>query len=126
MTIDVQRETADWQQHANSGQRTTANDQRTTDNEQRIQLPAGAVPEFQVRSRRPGDRFQPLGWAAPAKLKNFLINRKVPREERDWLPLVTWNGEIACIPGVAVSERFRTNGGDGDVYLLSSRVQSRS
>ncbi len=107
-------------------QRTTKNGQRTTDNDQRIQLPRGAAPEFTVRSRRPGDRFQPLGWPAPAKLKDFLINRKIPREERDLLPLVTWNGEIAWIPGVAVSEHFRTTGGDGDVYVLSGRVQSRS
>jgi tRNA(Ile)-lysidine synthase len=126
MTIDVQREHADRQRSTDNEQRTTNNDQRPLDNEQRIQLPSGATADFVVRSRRPGDRFQPLGWPAPAKLKDFLINRKVPREQRDWLPLVTWNGEIAWIPGVAVSERFRTNGGDGDVYLLSSRVQSRS
>lgn len=119
MTIEVQRESADQRQP-------TDNEQRPAEYGQRIQLPAGAAPEFIVRSRRPGDRFQPLGWPAPAKLKDFLINRKVPREQRDVLPLVTWNGEIAWIPGVAVSERFRTNGGDGDVYLLSGRVQSRS
>lgn len=127
ITIAVQREQETAQQTKDDRERTTENRQRNGQrNEQRIQLPAGSVPEFQVRNRRPGDRFQPFGWPAPAKLKDFLINRKVPREQRDWLPLVTWNGEIVWILGVSVSERFRTKEGDGDVYLLSSRVQSRS
>lgn len=91
--------------------------------DQRIQLPTGAEPVFTVRSRRNGDRFHPLGYPAPTKLKDFLINRKVPREARDRLPLVVWNGEIVWIAGVAVSERFKTTEG-GDIYVLS--VQSRS
>lgn len=86
---------------------------------QRIQLPTSADPTFVVRSRRPGDRFHPLGYPAETKLKSFLISRKVPREQRDRLALVTWNGEIVWVAGVAVSEGFKTTGGEGDVYVLS-------
>ena len=39
-----------------------------------------------VRSRRPGDRFRPLGAPGDRKLQDFLVDRKVPREERDSLP----------------------------------------
>jgi tRNA(Ile)-lysidine synthase len=88
---------------------------------QPIQLPTGAAPEFTVRNRRAGDRFQPLGYKAPTKLKDFLIGRKVPRQERDAIPLVTWNGEIVWVAGVAVSERFKTEEGEGDVYTLRWR-----
>jgi len=87
-------------------------------NRQLIQLPPGASPEFLVRNRRNGDRFHPLGYPAPTKLKDFLIGRKVPREERDHIPLVTWNGEIVWVAGVAVSENFRTSERPGDVYTL--------
>jgi tRNA(Ile)-lysidine synthase len=93
--------------------------QRTTSNGQRIQLPANATPTFTVRNRRPGDRFHPLGYPAPAKLKSVLISHKIPRQQRDRLPLVVWNGEIVWVAGVAVSERFKTSGSVGEIYELS-------
>jgi tRNA(Ile)-lysidine synthase len=83
---------------------------------QLFQLPPGADPTFTVRSRRPGDRFQPLGMARQKKLKDFLIDRKVDVELRDRLPLLEWNGEIVWVAGVEVSERFRAGGGDGTLY----------
>jgi tRNA(Ile)-lysidine synthetase-like protein len=98
-------------------ERTTNNEQRATNNEQRITIPSNAIPTFTVRNRRPGDRFHPLGYPAPTKLKDFLINRKIPREQRDRLPLVVWREEIVWVAGVSVSENFKY-GGDGDVYTL--------
>ena len=84
---------------------------------QRIQLPRNAATEFTVRTRRPGDRFQPLGMSQPKKLKDFLIDRKIPAEVRDRLPLLVWNGEIVWIGGVEVSERFKvTEPVTGDLY----------
>lgn len=74
---------------------------------QRIQLPENAQPDFVVRNRRPGDRFQPLGMRNSKKLKDFLIDRKIAREVRDRLPLLVWNGEIVWVAGVEVSERFK-------------------
>lgn len=41
-----------------------------------------------VRNRRPGDVFAPRGVGGRMKLKEFLINCKVPRFERDRIPLV--------------------------------------
>jgi len=83
---------------------------------QQFQLPAGAQPAFTVRSRRPGDRFQPLGMTAPKKLKGFVIDRKIAAEVRDRLPLLIWNGEIVWIAGVEVSERFKITTAEGDLY----------
>lgn len=85
-------------------------------NRQPFQLPIGADPTFTVRSRRPGDRFHPLGMDRQKKLKDFLIDRKVDVELRDRLPLLVWNGEIVWVAGVEVSERFRAGGGDGTLY----------
>lgn len=85
---------------------------------QLIALPRGAEPRFIVRNRRRGDRFHPLGMPEEIKLKDFLINRKVPAEARDRLPLVVWNGEIVWVAGVEVSERFKVGGGEGDVYAV--------
>jgi len=101
--------------------------QRATGNGQLIQLPEGAHAAFTVRNRRNGDRFHPLGLAQPKKLKDFLIDRKIPAERRDRLPLLVWNGEIVWIAGVEVSERFKVTDSAGvlfEVWLDDSRDQS--
>lgn len=60
-----------------------------------------------VRNRRPGDRIQPLGSRRRQRLKDLLIDRRVPRYERDRLPLLVVDDEIAWVPGVTIAERFR-------------------
>jgi tRNA(Ile)-lysidine synthase len=63
-----------------------------------------------VRNRRPGDRLRPLGSPGSRKLKAVLIDRGVPAERRDRLPLLCWTGEIAWVPGVTIGHRFRVTG----------------
>jgi tRNA(Ile)-lysidine synthase len=82
---------------------------------QLIELPKGAAPRFLVRNRRDGDRFHPLGLPSDKKLKDFLIDRKIAAGVRDRIPLLLWNGAIAWVGGVEVSERFRVTGA-GDLY----------
>lgn len=86
-----------------------------TERSQLIELPKGSTPRFLVRNRRHGDRFHPLGLAADKKLKDFLIDRKIAADLRDRIPLLLWNGAIAWVAGVEVSERFRVTGA-GDLY----------
>lgn len=62
-----------------------------------------------IRSRTPGDRFQPLGQSGALKLKGFLINKRIPLEERDRLPLVLSEGIIAWVGGVAMGDAFKVN-----------------
>lgn len=93
---------------------------RYTDEDRHVQvfaLPAGTTAEepFLLRNRRRGDRFQPLGMDHPKKLKDVLIDRKVPRVERDAIPLLIFRNEIVWIAGVEVSERFRVSPGR-DLY----------
>jgi tRNA(Ile)-lysidine synthase len=56
--------------------------------------------DLYLRTRSPGDRFQPLGSPYTKKLKTFLIDAKVPRTERDRLPLITTRTGIAWVAGV--------------------------
>jgi tRNA(Ile)-lysidine synthase len=65
---------------------------------------AGSGPEWPLawRTRRPGDRFRPEGGRGGKKLKAWLIDRKVPREERDRLILlVDASGRVLWIPALA-------------------------
>lgn len=75
-----------------------------------LTLPAGREGWVTVRNRRPGDRVHPLGASGSRKLKALLIDRRVPKNERDRLPLVCVGEQIAWIPGVTIDERFRIAG----------------
>jgi tRNA(Ile)-lysidine synthase len=89
---------------------------------QRFQLPDRG-PVFTVRNRRPGDRFQPLGMSQEKKLKDFLIDRKIPIESRDRIPLLVWRGKIVCVTGVEISEIFKVTDSGGDLYEVSIEEQ---
>jgi tRNA(Ile)-lysidine synthase len=101
---------------------------RTADGGRRkatIQLPRRAD-SFIVRSRKTGDRFQPLGMDKSKKLKDFLIDRKIPAEVRDRIPLLVWEGEIVWVAGVEISEAFKVTDGSGVLYEVSIEEDQES
>jgi len=56
---------------------------------------------------RPGDRFRPLGMDGTKKLKDYFIDRKVPRELRRKIPLLTDMHAVLWIAGMDVSETVK-------------------
>ncbi len=62
---------------------------------------------LEITGRRQGDRFQPFGQMLPMKLKKFLINRRIPEEERDRLPIARLSGKIVWIGGVGFADPFK-------------------
>ena len=60
-----------------------------------------------VRNRQQGDRFQPYGMRGTKKIKDFLIDAKVPRCERDHIPMLVHGDEILWLIGYTTSERFK-------------------
>ena len=72
-----------------------------------LDLPLASGDDVTVRNRRPGDRIRPLGCRYSRRLKEVLIDRRVPRHERDRLPLLCLRGRIAWVPGVTVDDSFR-------------------
>jgi tRNA(Ile)-lysidine synthase len=75
-----------------------------------LALPLAEGDRVTVRNRRPGDRIHPLGADGSRKLKELLIDRRVPRRERDRLPLICVGERIAWVPGVTIDQRFRIAG----------------
>ena len=98
------------------GKRMTVSRSRAPELRQRFALPSDGPARFAVRNRRAGDRFQPLGLAGSKKLKDFLIDRKVPLELRDQIPLLLWNDEIVWVAGVEISERFKITESSTTIY----------
>jgi tRNA(Ile)-lysidine synthetase-like protein len=61
-----------------------------------------------LRHWRPGDRFQPSGLAAPAKLQDLFVNARIPRARRQRLTVATTRGgEIWWVEGLRIGERFK-------------------
>ena len=70
----------------------------TAEAEGGFSLPAPANLELRLRTRRPGDRFKPKGMGGHTrKLKDWMIDRKIPRHIRDRIPLLCADGEIVAI-----------------------------
>ena len=75
-----------------------------------------------VRNRRQGDRFRPLGMSGTRKLQDYLVDRKVPRTERDSVPLVVdARDRIIWVVGHTVADDFRVTDPGQAVLLLKVR-----
>ena len=57
-----------------------------------------------VRSRRPGDRFQPLGMDRAKKLQDFMVDARIPRVLRDGIPLVVSPRGIVWVMGWRIAD----------------------
>ena len=60
-----------------------------------------------LRKRLKGDRFWPLGMQGSKKIKNFFIDLKIPRKERDRIPLLVDKERIVWIVGYRLDDYFK-------------------
>lgn len=65
--------------------------------------------EIIVRSRNKGDRFYPLGMRGSKKVKNFLIDNKIPQDQRVLIPVLEARGKILWLTGLRMDERFKVD-----------------
>lgn len=63
-----------------------------------------------VRSRQSGDEIALSGRCGHKTVKKLFIDKKIPKEERDTIPLVLSDDVIVWIPGVYLSETIRITG----------------
>ena len=78
---------------------------------------------LRLRRRRPGDRFQPLGMAAPKKLQDFLVDAHVPRPQRDSLPLFESERGVVWVGGLRIAEWAKPRRGRPRLYLSYRLVE---
>lgn len=74
--------------------------------------------ELAVRSRRLGDRFQPLGMSEPKKLGEFMIDAKIPRLSRQNIPVVCSPGQIVWVVGWRIDERVKVTENTSRILFL--------
>jgi tRNA(Ile)-lysidine synthetase-like protein len=76
--------------------------------------------DFQVRQRRAGDAYRPLGAPGRASLQDLLVNRKIPRAARDRLPVVCdAAGQPLWVPGLPPADEMAVQRGTKLVVQLT-------
>lgn len=64
--------------------------------------------KFIIRNRKKGDRFKPFG-SSEKKLKDVMIDLKIPADMRDSIPLVVFQDKILWVAGYKRSAYFPIN-----------------
>jgi tRNA(Ile)-lysidine synthase len=78
--------------------------------------------ELVLRQRRSGDRFQPLGLGSHEKsLHTFMIDHKIPRSLRDFVPIVVSPRHIVWVGGWRIDERAKITDSTERILHLAFR-----
>lgn len=80
--------------------------------------------KLKIRSRKDGDRMIPIGMTSEKKIKDILINEKIPKEKRDIIPLVLYKEEIVWIAGIKGNEKYKNSDYKSCVKLNIRRISS--
>ena len=72
-----------------------------------------------VGGRKEGDRMRPLGMEGEKKLQDLLTDLKVPREQRDTIPIVCDQNGIIWVVGHTIANHGKISERTGQVLALS-------
>ncbi|OOM82044.1 tRNA(Ile)-lysidine synthase [Clostridium puniceum] len=77
-----------------------------------------------IRKRINGDKIIPLGMSGNKKLKDIFIDMKIPKEERDSVPILCIDEKIAWIVGIRTSEEYKvTNQSNNILKIVAKRKE---
>ncbi|HIJ60761.1 MAG TPA: tRNA lysidine(34) synthetase TilS [Nitrospirae bacterium] len=62
-----------------------------------------------IRARKAGDYFYPLGFGKRKKIQDFFVDEKIPRDERDVVPLLANEKDIIWIAGYRLDDRYKVD-----------------
>ncbi|HLX57144.1 MAG TPA: tRNA lysidine(34) synthetase TilS [Ktedonobacteraceae bacterium] len=68
---------------------------------------SGVGASLRVRTRRPGDRLQPLGMSHEKKVQDVLVDHHIARPARDSIPLFFSASHCVWLAGISLDERVR-------------------
>ncbi len=73
---------------------------------------------LEIRSRRAGDKYRPLGLRGQKKLKELLRERKIPIAERKILPVFLSGSKIVWVLGLPVANAFKVTEQTRKIFLI--------
>ncbi len=74
-----------------------------------------------VRGRRPGEVIRPLGLGGERKIKDVMIDRKVPAAARAHWPVIAAGERVVWLAGLALDDRARVTPDSARVVRLRAR-----
>ena len=74
-----------------------------------------------ARPRKDGDSFCPSGFNNRKKLQDFFVDLKVPRDERNRVPLITSGEDIIWVVEYRGDERFIVHEGTKKVLKIEAK-----
>ena len=78
-----------------------------------------SLPVLHVRTRRDGDRMRPLGMAYEKKVQDVLVDKHIPRAERDQIPLFFAATHCVWLAGIHLDDRVRLTKETRNIVRLS-------
>ena len=63
----------------------------------------------------------PIGMENYKKVKDIMINSKIPKEERDEIPVITCENEIVWVAGIRKSKKFISEKENENIVLKIRR-----
>jgi tRNA(Ile)-lysidine synthase len=72
-----------------------------------------------VRSRKPGDRIAPTGFQGSRKIKDIMIDAKIPRHLRDTMPVIACGDEVIWIPGYRIARGYTLDSEDAAALRIT-------
>lgn len=78
-----------------------------------------------IRSRRAGDKMRPVGLGGSKKLKDIFIDKKIPREQRDSIPIVSDSKKIIWVVGHEMGEEAKIEEATKEVVRIVVRPNAK-
>jgi tRNA(Ile)-lysidine synthase len=81
---------------------------------------------LKVRARADGDFFFPAGFGKRKKLQDFFVDEKIPRDDREKIPIVVSGNDIIWIAGYRADSRYMVTGKtEKCLRLIISKIKPR-
>ena len=80
---------------------------------------------MQLRTRKAGDYIVVDSKGSKKKLKDYFIDLKIPREERDSILLLANGNEIVWIIGYRLNWNYRVTSELQNIYKLEAKMKKR-
>ena len=71
-----------------------------------------------VRLKGRGDYIVPLGMKGSKKLQDFFVDEKIPKTERDRIPLLCCGQEVLWVVGHRINEKYKVTATSTEIVCV--------
>lgn len=83
------------------------------------------VGSLYVRSRKIGDKLSPIGLTGTKKIKDILINKKIPADTKYMFPIISDDEQILWLLGYRISENYKIDDSTQRVIRIQLEYDDR-